>query len=354
MATLWFGLVAFMLVTYVVLDGFDLGVGAVHLLLARDEEEKRTLLATIGPVWDGNEVWLIGAGATLFVAFPALYAASFSGFFLPLMIVLWLLMGRGIALEFRNHLDHPVWRPFWDVVFSASSALLALSLGILLGNVVRGVPLDASGQFFVPLWTGFGLTPPTGFMDWYTLLAGLLSVAALAMHGSLWAAMKTTGRLAERARRFARFSWAATVSLVAAVMLATFFVQPLISARLAVHPEGLVLPALALAGLGLVRWQTGKGADVKAFLSSCLYLAGILASTAFGLFPFVLPSSTDASRSLTAFNSASADQGLRTTLLWWIPGLLLVGATFVFLYRNFAGRVEGAPERRSRGEGKTS
>ena len=347
-ATLWFGLVAFMLVTYVVLDGFDLGVGVVHLFLARDESERRALLATIGPVWDGNEVWLIGAGATLFMAFPALYAASFSGFFLPLMIVLWLLMGRGIALEFRHHLDHPVWLPFWDIVFSSSSALLAVSLGVTLGNVVRGVPIDDSGQFFVPLWTGFGLTPPTGFVDWYTLSAGLLALAALTMHGSLWAALKTSGRLAERARRFARVAWAATALLVLAATLATFSVQPLIPARLRAHPEGLVFPALALAGLVLARWQTEKGMDVKAFLSSCLFLAGLLASTAFGLFPNVLPSNTDAARSLTVFGSASADYGLRVALLWWIPGMLIVTGYFVFLYRNFADRVEpeeGADDR---------
>ena len=166
MATVWFVLFAFMLTMYVVLDGFDLGAGAVHLLLARDEGERRTVLATIGPFWDGNEVWLIGAGGALVMAFPALYATSFSGFFLPLMIVLWLLMGRGIALEFRNHVDHPVWRPFWDVVFSVSSALLALFLGAALGNVIRGVPIDGSGEFFAPLWTDLTLGPPTGIVDW--------------------------------------------------------------------------------------------------------------------------------------------------------------------------------------------
>jgi cytochrome d ubiquinol oxidase subunit II len=167
--------------------------------LARNEPERRALLATIGPVWDGNEVWLISAGATLFVAFPALYAASFSGFFLPLMIVLWLLMGRGIALEFRRHLDHAVWRPFRDFVFSFSSALLAFCLGAALGNVVRGVPFDASGRFFVPLWTSFRVTPAAGFLDWYTLLAGLLSLCTLTMHGSFWAALKRAVSLGGRA-----------------------------------------------------------------------------------------------------------------------------------------------------------
>ena len=346
MATLWFGLVVFLLGTYVVLDGFDLGVGVLHLALARDEEERKTLLSTIGPVWDGNEVWLIAAGATLFLAFPALYAASFSGFFLPLMIVLWLLMGRGIALEFRSHLDHPVWRPFWDVVLSASSALLALTLGAALGNVIRGVPLDASGEFFVPLWTGFGLTPPTGFVDAYTLLTGLLALSALTMHGALWAAMRTTGPLAERARRFARLTWVPTCSLAAAATLATLLVQPLFRAHLADSPGGLVFPALALVGLVLARWQTGKGADLEAFLSSCLFLAALLASAAFGLFPYALPSNLDASRGLTVFQTASGDHGLRVALLWWIPGMALVTGYFFLLYRSFAGTLAA-------GEGRT-
>lgn len=340
MATVWFVLIAFMLTVYVVLDGFDLGVGIVHLFVARGEEERRTVLKTIGPVWDGNEVWLIGAGGALVLAFPALYAASFSGFFLPLMIVLWLLMGRGIALEFRNHVDHPVWRPFWDVAFSVSSALLAIFFGAALGNVVRGVPLDASGEFFAPLWTNLRLGPPTGIIDWYTLSVGLLAFAALTMHGSLWIALKTAGPLAERARRFAAAGWFATVFLTVVVSALTFPVQPLIPARMSAHPEGLLLPALAFAGLAGIYRYRGEGYGKGAFLSSSLFLAGLLASTAFGLYPYVLPANTDPSRALTVFNSASADHGLRVALWWWIPGMLLVLGYFVFLYRNFAGKVE--------------
>lgn len=340
MANLWLGLVGLMFTTYVVLDGFDLGVGAIHLFLARDEGERKALLGTIGPVWDGNEVWLIGAGAALLLAFPALYAAAFSGFFLPLMIVLWLLMGRGIALEFRNHLDHPVWKPFWDWVFSVSSALLALCLGAAIGNVVRGVPLGADGRFFVPLWTGLGLSQPTGFFDGYTLATGALTLAALVMHGSLWAAMKTTEPLAERARRLARGASAATALLAAGATLATFAVQPHVPERLASHPAGLVLPALAASGLAMARWKSARKEDVGAFLSSALFLTGVLASTAFGLFPLVLPSNLEPGLGLTVDAAASADEGLRVALAWWTPGMLLVTGTFVFLYRRFSGRVE--------------
>src|SRR5271154_6294350 len=155
MATIWFCLVAIMIAGYVVLDGFDIGVGILHLYLARTDDERRVLLRTIGPVWDGNEVWLVAAGGTLYFAFPALYASSFSGFYLPLMMVLWLLVIRGVALEFRQHLGGAIWPPFWDACFGLASLLLAVFFGAALGNVVRGVPLNSEGYFFLPLWTNF-------------------------------------------------------------------------------------------------------------------------------------------------------------------------------------------------------
>src|SRR5437870_2051181 len=179
METVWFALVAFMLGMYLVLDGCDLGAGAIHLFAARTAPERRQILRAIGPVWDGNEVWLIASGGTLFFTFPRLYAASFSGFYLPLMIVLWLLVLRGLAVELRSHLRNPVWTAFWDGVFFLGSTLLELFLGVAIANVVRGVPLDGQGYFFEPLWTN--LDPrgdPPGVLDWYTVLVGLLGLAA--------------------------------------------------------------------------------------------------------------------------------------------------------------------------------
>src|ERR1700722_17922855 len=193
METIWFFIVAFMIAMYVLLDGFDLGAGAIHLWVAKTEEERRQVLESIGPVWDGNEVWLIAAGGTMYFAFPALYASGFSGFYLPLMMVLWLLILRGASIEFRNHIKSAVWDPFWDFLFSASSLLLAVFFGTALGNVVRGVPLDASEYFFEPLWTNFQLGAETGILDWYTILVGVLALAAIAMHGALWVRMKTGG-----------------------------------------------------------------------------------------------------------------------------------------------------------------
>jgi len=177
MPVLWFCVIAFMLAIYVILDGFDLGAGVLHIAIARTDDERRQVLGAIGPFWDGNEVWLLAAGGTLYFAFPLLYASSFSGFYLPLMMVLWLLMLRGLGIEMRHHVDHPMWRTFWDGTFALGSTLLAVFLGAALGNVVRGVPLGADGYFFEPLWTSFTVEPDAGILDWFTVLMGLVSLS---------------------------------------------------------------------------------------------------------------------------------------------------------------------------------
>src|SRR5208283_4270447 len=215
--TLWFCLVAAMIAVYVVLDGFDLGAGILHLAVARTDAERRAVLRSIGPVWDGNEVWLLAGGGTLYFAFPALYASSFSGFYLPLMMVLWLLILRGISIEFRNHIDSLVWKPFWDAVFGGASALLAIFFGAALGNVVRGVPLDNAGEFFLPLWTNFGVGGDVGILDWYTVLVAVAAFATLLVHGALWVALKTDGALGERASGVARTGWWGVAVLTVAI-----------------------------------------------------------------------------------------------------------------------------------------
>src|SRR5690348_3636086 len=199
----WFWLVAVMITAYVVLDGFDLGAGVLHLLIARTDQERRTVIRTIGPVWDGNEVWLLAGGGTLYFVFPLLYASGFSGFYLPLMIVLWLLILRGIGIELRLHLESPVWRGLFDGSFAISSILLTIFFGAALGNVIRGVPLQADGYFFLPLWTNWNVGPQPGVLDWYTVIAGLVALVALSIHGALYVAMKTTGDINVRCRRFA-------------------------------------------------------------------------------------------------------------------------------------------------------
>jgi cytochrome d ubiquinol oxidase subunit II len=335
MQTIWFILLAFLITGYVLLDGFDLGAGIIHLITARNPEERRQILASIGPVWDGNEVWLIAAGGTLFFAFPTLYASSFAGFYLPLMIVLWLLILRGIAIEFRNHVASPVWTPLWDAVFSVSSALLAIFFGAALGNVIRGVPLDSQQEFFLPLWTDFRLRGEVGILDPYTILAGLTAAAALTMHGALWVSLKTSGNLSVRATSMARRAAIPTAVLIGALTVFSFQIQPQIAANFTSHPWGLIFPAAAVFGLAGAWFFT----QLRAFLASCLFLAGLLASAAFGIYPYVLPSSDNPAAGLTIHNSAAAQSGLTIGLYWWIPGMLLATAYTVFVYRRFTGKV---------------
>jgi cytochrome d ubiquinol oxidase subunit II len=325
----------------VILDGFDLGAGAIHLFVARTEAERDTVLASIGPVWDGNEVWLIAGGGTLYFAFPTLYSSSFSGFYLPLMMVLWLLILRGIAIEFRNHLRSLVWQPLWDAVFAAASALLAIFFGAALGNVVRGVPLDRSGEFFLPLWTDFTAGKDAGILDWYTLSIAVAALLALTVHGALWVALKTAGDVHRRARTLAKRLWWGLGASVVAITLASFHVQPHLKASYAERPWGYIFPFLALVGLAGMRLLDRRREGLEAFLCSCLFLLAMLVSAAFGLYPYVLPSSGDPALSLTIANAAAAPYGLRVGLFWFIPGILLTTGYFVYTYRSFAGKVGG-------------
>jgi cytochrome d ubiquinol oxidase subunit II len=340
METVWFWLVLIMIMIYVVLDGFDLGAGILHLFVARTEAERRTVMRSIGPVWDGNEVWLLAAGGTLYFAFPVLYATAFSGFYLPLMMVLWLLIGRALGIEFRDQIESPAWQPLWDVVFAVSSALLALFFGVALGNVVRGVPLDASGRFFAPLWTDFSPYGVTGILDWYTLAVGLAALAALAMHGALWITMKTDEGLQARSRQTALRLWWAVMVLMVLVTLATFHVQPHVWGRLRTAPWGAVLPLLAVSALGLARWFCLKRCDVLAFVASAGFLGAMLVTVAFSVFPYVLPASTDPALGLTLGHAAAETYALKVGLAWWLPGMVLVTAYFFFVYRQFAGKVQ--------------
>lgn len=339
MELLWFCLAAFMITGYVVLDGYDLGAGILHLAVAHSDEERQQVLASIGPLWDGNEVWLVASGGTLFFAFPLLYASSFSGFYLPLMMVLWLLIFRGISIEFRSHIISAVWQPFWDVIFAVISSLLSFVFGAALGNVVRGAPLDATGRFFLPLWTNFGVRPPTGILDWYTVLVGALSFFTLMQHGALWLAIRTHETVALRARRMELYAWVGVTALTAVVTIATWYVQPQVSANLAAHPWGYIFPALALAGLaGAALFRRTESVHL-AFFASMVYIAGMLASAAFGIFPYVLPSNEDARNGLTIYNTVAGTYGLKVGLRWWLPGIALAVAYTVFVHIKFSGKV---------------
>ena len=339
METIWFIFVALMVTMYVLLDGFDLGAGAVHLFAARNDRERRTIIRAIGPIWDGNEVWLIAAGGTLFFAFPTLYASGFSGFYLPLIIVLWLLMIRGLSIELRGHINDPMWASFWDAAFFVGSSLLAVFYGAALGNVVRGVPLDESGYFFQPLWTDFSPFSGTpGILDWYTVLIGLLALTTLVVHGSNFIAVKTEDDLNARSRRIARRFSFATVLLTVLATPATFWVSPEMLQSFNERPYGYVLPLVALAGLiGMVFFDL-RGRDRAAFLSSSAYIVGMLTSTVFGVYPNVLPA-VDPANSLTIQNASASTYGMTVGLVWWSIGIVLAAVYFIVIYRLFRGKV---------------
>jgi cytochrome d ubiquinol oxidase subunit II len=337
--TIWFIFVALMITMYVLLDGFDLGAGAIHLFAARDERERRTILRAIGPVWDGNEVWLIAAGGTLFFAFPVLYASSFSGFYLPLIIVLWLLMIRGLSIELRGHIKDPLWASFWDAMFFIGSALLAIFFGAALGNVVRGVPLDEDGNFFQPLWTNFSPFNQTpGILDWYTVLIGLLALTTLVVHGANFIAVKTENELNARSRRISRIFALATVVLTVLATLATLWVSPWLLGSFNERPYGYILPLVAIAGLvGMVLFNL-RANDTAAFLSSSAYILGMLTSTVFGVYPMVLPA-VNPENSLTIQNAAASDYGQAVGLVWWSIGMVFAAIYFIVIYRLFRGKV---------------
>jgi len=339
MQTVWFVLVAFMLVAYVVLDGFDLGAGAVHLFIARTDGERRTVLRSIGPVWDGNEVWLIAAGGTLYFAFPALYASSFSGFYLPLNIVLWLLMLRAVGIEFRTHIESPVWRGFFDGAFSLSSALLAIFFGAALGNVIRGVPLHRDGTFFEPLWTNFRVGAENGILDWYTVLCGALALVALTVHGASWVTYKTDGTVQARARKVASALLLPLLLLAVAALVASLAVRPQLLDNYRRYWLGALIPAVVAASYAGLVWFSRRGRDRAAFLSSCAFLAALLAGVAFALHPQVLPATTSDAYSLTIYNTAAGEYSLRYGVYWWSAGMLVAIGYFVLVYRMFRGKV---------------
>jgi cytochrome d ubiquinol oxidase subunit II len=311
MATLWFCFLAVMVTIYVVLDGFDLGVGTLHLLVARTEEEREQTTAAIGPVWNGNEVWLIASGGVLFLAFPAAYAAAFSGLYFGLIIVLWLLVGRGLALELRHQLDNPLWRSACDTIFALSSAGLALVFGVALGNVVRGVPLTRSGYFSLPLFDT---------LNWYALLIGVFGLVVLAAHGSMFLALRGTGAVQERAGLWARRLWVGEALLFVALAGPTY----------AVRDELLALAALVAILVFQRRALWGR-----AFAASSLFIAGLLTTMAAGLYPNVLPAHDGRPYGLTVDTAASGHTSLTTALFWWPVGMALAAVYFVYAYRLF-------------------
>ena len=247
METIWFCLFWIGLATFAVFGGTDIGVGILHFLVGRTEGERGQVIQAIHQVWKPNQVWLVAGGGMMFVAFPKLLAESLSGFYLAIMLVLWLLVGRGTGIELRDRVADGMWHKFWDALFCVSSLLLAVCLGAALGNFVRGVPRDAGkGVFFEALWTNFLLGANTGILDWFTVMVGVTAVIAVMYQGALWLNRFTDGAVQERAARLARGLWVALVAALVVCVAVSYFVQPQVRINVAAQWWGLVLPVAAL------------------------------------------------------------------------------------------------------------
>jgi cytochrome d ubiquinol oxidase subunit II len=344
MEMLWFWLVSVMVAIYVVMDGFDFGAGILHLVVAKTNEERREVLGAIGPLWDGNEVWLLAGGGSLFLAFPKVLASGFSGFYLAMWLVVWCLMLRGISIEFRSHVQDGLWRHFWDGTFSVSSILLPVLFGAALGNVLRGVPLDATGYFSVPLWTDFRLGPQPGVLDWYTVLIGVFALVTVAAHGSLFLAWKTAGQVHERSKGLALTLWGLVLVLWVVASYATFVANPSIYQNLPRAPLAWVATLIFLGGLGVVFLGIRRERYLLAFLGSGAFILGILAATAANVYPVMLKSTLDPAYDLTALNAAVSGHGLRTGLVWWLIGFPIALGYLAFLFRFHRGKVKAAAE----------
>ena len=328
--TIWFILVGVLFTGYAMLDGFDLGIGALHLF-TKDDAERRTLLNAIGPVWDGNEVWLVTGGGALFAAFPNVYATVFSGFYLALILLLVSLIFRGVAIEFRSKQPMRWWRQMWDIGFSAGSLLSALLLGVALGNIAWGIPIDDRGEF---AGNFLGLLKP------YPLLVGVTTVTLFMMHGAIYGAMKTEGALHDKLRRWAMRSIIFFVICAVSLTLATLFCVPHLTARMRENPWLFSIALANLLFIANIPREFHHGRDWRAFLSSCAAMITLMALFAINMYPDLVYSLPNPENSLTIYNASSSSKTLGIMLVIAGIGMPLVIAYTICIYRIFRGKVK--------------
>jgi cytochrome d ubiquinol oxidase subunit II len=331
---IWFGLFVVIIAGYLILDGFDMGVGILHPFVAKTDEERRITLNSIGPVWDGNEVWLILGGGVLFAAFPLAYASLFSGFYLAMMLVLLVMILRTVAIEFRSKRPGASWRKTWDIVFWLSSLVLALLLGVAFGNVLSGVPIDAQGNMQVTL---FQLLTP------FALLVGVTAVAMFALHGGIYLAMKTEGDLQARVRHAIPRVMPVFFILNTLVVIAMVLFRDQITARYMSSPWLVLFPAAALLALVVAWYMLRQGRDFAAFMASGAMIGLLLISGGIGIFPNLLISTTDPAYNLTIFNAASASNTLTVMLVMALIGMPIALLYTVGVYYFFRGKTRLDP-----------
>ncbi len=325
----WFLLIGVLVIGYAILDGFDLGVGMLHLFTT-DETEKRKNFNAIGPVWDGNEVWLLTAGGALFAAFPIVYATVFSGFYLALMLLLAALIFRAISFEFRSKMETSAGKKIWDMAFGISSFLIALLLSVAFGNILGGVPIEKAGMY-----TGTFL----GLLNPYAVIIGLVGVAMFLMHGAIYMAMKSDGAQSHRMAKWANWAWMAFIALYFLATLATFFFAHFLFEGMLHAPLFWILFLLLLASVGFVPVALKSGRFGRAFIASSLVIASIIGLSAVSLFPRLVPSSIDITNSLTIYNASSSPYTLQVMLIIALIGVPMVLGYTIFVYRIFKGKV---------------
>ena len=329
--TVWYVLYVVIIGGYVILDGFDLGVGMLSPFVARSDRDKRVLLNAIGPVWDGNEVWLVLGGGALFAAFPLVYASLFSGFYVAMVLVLLVLILRTVAIEFRSKRSGERWRTLWDAIFTGSSFGITILLGVALGNVIRGVDLGPGGVMHVSL---------IELLNPFSLMVAVVAVAMLCLHGGIFLTLKTDGDLLERIERVVPRLMVAFFVLMTVLAIWVIVRDERFATNYRDRPWTAVFPVLAL-GASLVAWRLiRRSSYLAAFAASATTIALLLAAVAAGLYPVLLPSSTDPSFSLTIDNASSANETLTVMFV-----MALIGMPFVLLYTAgvyyfFRGRVE--------------
>ena len=340
MIEIWYAIVAFMLVMFVVLDGMDLGAGMLQPLVGKTETERRLVISAIGPLWSWHEVWLVSFGGTLFVAFPNILAVSFSGFYLALFLLLWGLVGRGISIEFGGHVKDPLWRTGWNFAFVGSNILLAILIGAALGNVVRGVPLDASGKFAMAFFTNFSPFGEVGILDWFTVSVAVFTLITFAAHGANALVLRTEGPVRERSLRLGKLLWKAVVLLLVTVTIETWSVRPELFAGMKHHPFAWL--GLILVSGGLLAVFTGLAGqrEARAMLGSCVFIAGLMIAGAAAVFPVMLHSTLAPENSLSAYQNAAAGKGLALALVWWPVALIGSVVYSLFIYKHYSGKVK--------------
>jgi cytochrome d ubiquinol oxidase subunit II len=335
----WYAIVSFMLIIYVVLDGRNFGAGMLHRFVAKTPEERRQVIAAIGPLWSWHEVWLVGFGGTLVAVFPRLMASAFAGYYLALFLILWCLILRGVSIEVGGHINDRLWQGYWDFIFVFSNFLLAIVFGAAAGNVARGVPLDADGNFSMAFFTDFNVRGYVGLLDWYTVSVAIFAAVVLAAHGATYLTLKTEGPVHDRSQKYAIYLWIAAIPLLLIVLIESRMVRPDLPGRALHNPFWWLGLAVSLASAVVLALSLSTQHELRAFLASNFLIAGMLATGAAAIFPVMLHSTLAPANSMTAYAVAAGPTSLHIAAIWWPIGFALAICYFVFISKRYAGKV---------------